>query len=202
MSSYYDLYRRIYNLDEDDVEQQKPQSGKGELVIRDEGIPQSKTVGDIDFVGDGVVAVRQPDGRIVVRVDLPPSSGGGSDVVTKANFSGVTIPQFASVSERSDGAVALTNSLSSADEDFYGIALEEIVHGATGDIQIKGEVIDGLLALSPLSTETPIFVTPTIGALGTVAPTSSGTLVYRAGYATSVDGRNLLIDKRKIIRNP
>ena len=55
----YDLQRRLYGIGAEEEEQVAPPIGQpqADLTVRDEGVPQSSSVDDIDFVGDGVVGM-------------------------------------------------------------------------------------------------------------------------------------------------
>jgi len=121
------------------------------------------------------------------------------DVENKMNSSGVTINLFDAVSEKSDGSIQQTD-LTANGEVFYGIALQSIPDGQSGNIQFAGEVKDCLAFLS-VSAETPVYVSATAGILSASAPTDPGTLVMKAGEASGATGQNLLIDKKKIVRN-
>lgn len=106
--------------------------------VFDESALISDNVVFFNFTGTGVNVL--PDGPNRVKVVIPGGGGGSGGVRTKLNSSGVNIPAYRAVSILSDNTIRLFDT-SVSSESFYGITIQGIPDGVSGDVQVPGGIV-------------------------------------------------------------
>lgn len=120
-----------------------------QIAVKDEGSLLSSEIQSLNFTGGQIVASINPTISNQVDVTVLDSSSSGA-VQTKINGTTGTLPAFTPVYLRKSGLSAgrifpcdITDNTDEEKWVLYGITLEEITAGASGNVQTFGRVIGG-----------------------------------------------------------
>jgi hypothetical protein len=117
------------------------------LNILKDGVLVTAEATEIDFRGSGVTVIKPGPNRSRVTISGGGGGGGGGTVYSKRNGDVVTIYTGRAVCFNASGDIVLGDSTINGLKNPVGIALEDILPGGTGSIQVGGVVVDILTSL-------------------------------------------------------
>lgn len=151
-----------------------------------------------NFTGTGVTVL--PDGPSRVRVAIP-GGGGGNVTRTKLNSTGSLIPSFRAVAILTDNTIRpFDTSVSS--ESFYGITIQSIPDGVSGDVQVDGIVSMAGLGISGSIGDDVYISQDNDGTMTTEFQSALSGLVIRVGKldaeGTTTTPEDILFDRGRM----